>query len=186
MYDFLAVLLVAPPDAALLAHTRDLRGDGTPIGQAIGALSRVADEMDEAAVRREFDRLFIGVGRGELLPYASYYLTGFLNERPLARLRQDMAGLGIVRSPQVSEPEDHIASLCEMMAGLIVGRFGSSAALPVQKTFFDRHLGLWAEPFFADLGHAASAGFYVPVGMLGRAFIEIEKEAFGMTGQVPG
>ena len=181
-YDFLAALLARPPKSDLIARTRALRGDDTPLGEAVAALSRVASTVNETAVEREFNRLFIGVGRGEVLPYASYYMTGFLNEKPLAVLRQDMGRLGIERAPNVFEPEDNIASLCEMMAGLILGRFGKPAALQVQRDFFNKHLAPWAGHFFTDLERAEGSFFYAPVGAAGRKYVEIEKEAFRMAG----
>ncbi len=178
LYDFLSALLAAPPKRELLARAAALEGDQTEIGRGIAALARVAAAASEESVEREFTELFIGVGRGELMPYASYYLTGFLNEKPLALLRDDMRRLGIARAPNVFEPEDNIASLCEMMAGLIRGRFGAPAPLAEQKTFFNRHLGPWARHFFADLEAARSAVFYAPVGRIGAVFMEIEAEAF--------
>ena len=129
----------------------------------------------------EYNALFIGLGRGELLPYASYYLTGFLNEKPLANLRADMAALAITRAPNVFEPEDNIASLMEMMAGMIVGRFGAPVALSRQRDFFNRHVGIWAGHFFADLQAAKTSVLYASVGAVGSALIEIEREAYRMT-----
>jgi len=134
------------------------------------------------AVESEFNALFIGLGRGELLPYASYYLTGFLNEKPLASLRRDMAARGMRRAENVYEPEDNIASLMEMMAGLIRGRFGAPATLEDQRTFFSRHIGPWAGHFFTDLEGAQSSVLYASVGALGRVFMEIEAEGFRMSG----
>jgi len=185
LYDFLAALLASPPTAELIEKTRSLEGDETPLGQAIGALSKVAGQASPASVEREFNRLFIGIGRGELLPYASYYMTGFLHEKPLAVLRNDMARLGIERAPSVYEPEDNIASLCEMMAGLILGRFGDPAPVSVQRDFFNRHVAPWAGPFFTDLEGAKNSLFYAPVGAIGSAFMEIEKVAFRMAGEGP-
>lgn len=179
-YDFLGLLLSAPPDPTVLAQTAALRGDDTDLGQAIAALARVAGVSGPAAVEREFNALFIGLGRGELLPYASYYLTGFLNEKPLARLRADMAARAITRAANVFEPEDNIASLLEMMAGQIAGRFGSPATLDDQKTFWNRHLAPWARHFFADLEAAENSVFYASVGTAGRVFMEIEREGFRM------
>ncbi len=181
-YDFLAALLARPPKTRLIERTRKLTGDETPLGEAIAALSKVASTVNETAAEREFNRLFIGLGRGEVLPYASYYMTGFLNEKPLAVLRQDMARLGIERAPNVFEPEDNIASLCEMMAGLILGRFGKPASLQVQRDFFNKHLAPWATHFFTDLERAEGSFLYAPVGAAGRKFVEIEKEAFRMAG----
>ncbi len=180
LYDYLGVLLSAPPSKALLKKTAALSGDETDLGTAITALARVAASRGEKAAESEFNALFIGVGRGELLPYASYYLTGFLNEKPLAVLRNDMASLQISRAANVFEPEDNIASLCEMMAGMITGRFGKPASLDRQKEFFNRHIGPWAGHFFADLEGAKGSVLYAPVGAIGRVFMEIEKQAFRM------
>lgn len=185
LYDFLAALLSRPADAAMIERCRALSGDESDLGRAIGALSRVAGGTGEKAVEREFNRLFIGVGRGELLPYASFYMTGFLNEKPLAVLRGDMARLGIERAAGTHEPEDGIASLCEMMAGLIHGRFGTPASLETQRDFFARHIAPWAGPFFTDLEGARNSLFYAPVGAIGRLFAGIEKEAFRMSGERP-
>lgn len=183
LYDFLGLVLAAPPDRALLAQCAALSGNDTPLGTAIRALSRVARVTGPAAAEREFNALFIGLGRGELLPYASYYLTGFLNEKPLAQLRGDMAARGITRAPNVYEPEDNIASLMEMMGGLISGRFGQPAAMADQKTFWNRHVGPWAGHFFADLEGAEHSVLYASVGAAGRAFMDIEREAFRMSAE---
>ena len=178
MYDFLAALLARPPDAALLGKSAALSGDDSEVGRAIRTLGRIAAATTPEAIQDEYNTLFIGLGRGELLPYASYYLTGFLNEKPLAALREDMKTLAIVRADDVFEPEDHIASLFEMMAGMIVGRFAEPVSLDRSKRFFDRHIGPWASHFFSDLESARNSVFYAPVGSAGRAFMEIEKEAF--------
>lgn len=178
VYDLLGALLARPPKRELIDRVARLEGEGGEIGRAIAALSRVARAATEQAVEREFFQLFIGVGRGELLPYASYYMTGFLHEKPLALLRNDMARRGIGRTPGVFEPEDNIASLLEMMAGLILGRFGAPASLADQRDFFAAHIGPWAGHFFKDLEGAKASVFYAPVGALGRAFMEIEREAF--------
>ena len=181
MYNFLGLLLAGPPDQMVLDQTAGLSGDDGELGQAINGMARVARITKPAAATREFNALFIGLGRGELLPYASYYLTGFLNEKPLATLRNDMVARGIARSPNVHEPEDNIASLLEMMAGLIVGRFGGAAAsLEDQKAFYNKHLGPWAGHFFADLEAAEHSVLYAPVGTVGRLFMEIEREGFRM------
>lgn len=181
LYDFLATLLARPPDAALLARiaaSAGTAGDDSDLGRAIGAVAAAAKSADPIAVRREFNGLFIGLGRGELMPYASFYLTGFLNEKPLATLRADMARGGMARADDVFEPEDNIASLAEMMAAQITGRFGRPASLAAQRTFFQKHVAPWAGHFFADLEGAKLARFYAPVGTLGRRFMDIEREAF--------
>lgn len=182
LYNYLGLMLSGPPDQLLLDQTAGLTGDQSELGQAINGLARVAAALKPGKVETEFNALFIGLGRGELLPYASYYLTGFLNEKPLATLRSDMAARSIARAPNVFEPEDNIASLMEMMGGLIVGRFGAPATLEDQTTFFNRHIGPWATHFFTDLEGAKTSVLYGSVGAVGRAFMEIEREAFRMSG----
>ncbi|PWR04381.1 molecular chaperone TorD [Meridianimarinicoccus roseus] len=178
LYGFLSALLAGPPDQALLDQTAALQGDTGEMGQAIAGLANVARVTSPKAAEREFTKLFIGLGRGELLPYASYYLTGFLNEKPLATLRRDMAAQGITRAPNVYEPEDNIASLMEMMGGMIAGSFGAPATLETQRTFWNRHVGPWAGHFFSDLESASNSVLYGSVGAIGRLFMDIEREAF--------
>lgn len=179
-YQLLARFLAAPADAALLELASGFEGDDTQLGQARAALARAAARTTPEAARDEYQDLFIGISRGELVPYASYYLTGFLNEKPLAKLRVDMARLGIERTPGVKEPEDHIAAICEMMAGLITGGFGAPLDLTGQRAFFDAHLAPWAGQFFEDLEVAGAAKLYAPVGTLGRVYMGIEQAAFEM------
>ncbi len=180
LYEFLATLLRIEPTDAVVHQVSKLSGDDTSIGQASATLAHLAQQIDGPAVRAEYVDLFIGVGRGELLPYCSYYLTGFLNEKPLAKLRQDMAAIGIARADGVKEPEDHIASLCDMMAGLIRGQFSRSFTLAEQASFFKKHLAPWAGLFFNDLESAKNAVFYAPVGSIGKAFMDIESKSFDM------
>lgn len=174
-YALLSLLLWRAPSEDLLARLGRLRGDASPLGMAHLSLGMAASTAQPKAIDSEFFRLFIGLGRGELLPYASYYLTGFLHERPLAKVRQDLAELGLERVERVHEPEDHIAMLCEVMGGIISGEFASETL--DEKTFFDRHLKPWAGQFFADLETASTTEFYKNVGALGRIFIAIETEA---------
>jgi TorA maturation chaperone TorD len=174
-YALLATLLSAAPSKNFLDQISQLSGDDTPLGRAHAGLAEAAASA-VVGVEREFFDLFIGLGRGELLPYASYYLTGFLNERPLSRLRADLAALGIERAPNNSEPEDHAATLCEIMSGFAGGRF--TASDEAQRSFFEKHLLPWIGRFFADMETAEKAKFYRAVGALGRRFIEIETEAF--------
>ncbi|SLN72679.1 chaperone protein TorD [Roseivivax jejudonensis] len=182
LYNYFGLMLSGPPDETLLAQTAALSGDAeTDLGRAIAALSERAGAKSPRDARREFNALFIGLGRGELLPYASYYLTGFLNEKPLATLRRDLRARTIARAPNVYEPEDNIATLMEVMGGLIVGRFGTPSPIDDQRTFFNRHVAPWAGHFFADLETAKSADLYAPLGSAGRAFMEIEREAFRLT-----
>jgi TorA maturation chaperone TorD len=177
-YALLATLLARAPDQALLDRLATLRGDATPIGLAHAALAESASRTDVDKVAREYFDLFIGIGRGELVPYASYYLTGFLNARPLARLRNDLIKLSIERTEDQVEPEDHAAILCEIMAGLIERRFSTEPG--ADRELFNKHLAPWIARLFADLERAEAADFYRSVGMLGSVFIDIEGQAYAM------
>ena len=177
-YALLAALLARAPDAAMLKRVGEMRGDPSPLGLAHIALADAAAAAEPEKVEREFFDLFIGIGRGELLPYGSYYLTGFLQERPLARLRDDLGALGIARSEGVVEPEDHAAILCEIMSGIISGAFGAPAGSDQQ--IFEKHLKPWLARLFADMEQAESADFYRRVGAVGRQFVEIEAQAFAL------
>jgi TorA maturation chaperone TorD len=175
LFALLGRLMGAAPDEALLGQLRRLCPMPGELGAAYAAVAAGASAATLDSIEREYFDLFIGVGRGELLPYASYYLTGFLHERPLADLRGDLQRLGIERAEGVAEPEDHIAFLCETYAGLIAGAFaaGPEEAAP----FFARHIRPWAARFFADLEKAQAAAFYRGVGQLGRVAVEIEAAA---------
>jgi TorA maturation chaperone TorD len=178
-YVLLATLLSSAPSSALIKQIAQLPDDATPLGRAHGTLANAASNAVAAQVEREYFDLFVGLGRGELLPYASYYLTGFLNERPLSRLRDDLAALGIERVENNCEPEDHAATLCEIMAGLAIERF--AAPPEAQRAFFEKHVAPWMGRLFADMENATSAKFYRSVGSLGRLFLEIESEGFALT-----
>lgn len=175
LFALLGRLLVAAPDARLLDALTALRSGRTPLGEAYGALAKAAAATDSVATEREFHDLFIGLGRGELVPFGSYYLTGFLHERPLADLRADLARLGLERADGVAEPEDHIGSECEVYAGLLSGSFEGGAG--EAEAFFVKHLRPWAGRFFADLEQAQAARFYRAVGQLGRVAVDIEQAA---------
>lgn len=175
-YALLASLLLRAPDGALLKRLATLRGDASPIGVAHIALAEAAANTTAQRVEREFFDLFIGVGRGELLPYGSYYLTGFLHERPLARLRDELNRMGIERAEGVYEPEDHAGILCEIMSGLASGRLPAPPGS--DQVIFEKHMAPWMVRFFTDLENAEAADFYRRLGTLGRRFMDIEAEAF--------
>ncbi|MFP6713024.1 MAG: molecular chaperone TorD family protein [Rhodospirillales bacterium] len=177
-YLLLSRLLGAPADTELLSLIQDLEGDDTAIGAAVSDLKKIAKTISVEQATEEYETLFIGVTKGELIPFKSYYLTGFLNEKPLAELREHMDELGIAKSDDVSEPEDHIAFLCEMMHGLIVGTFGKPLSLAEQSRFFDNHIANWAPKFFEELEVAESAHLFAPLGRIGKLFMEVEGEAF--------
>ena len=177
-YALIAALLTRAPDAQLLSNLSELRADPTPLGLAHAALAQAASDTSAERVEREYFDLFIGLGRGELLPYASYYLTGFLHDRPLARLREDLGAIGIARAEGVVEPEDHAGILCEIMSGLASNRL--PAPPESDRMIFEKHMAPWIGRFFTDLERAQTADFYRRVGTLGRVFMDIEAEAFNL------
>lgn len=182
-YGLLARVLSGPMDDEAISAMRALDGhdDDSPLGKAIAAFGKLSVRTTTAKAEEEYSDLFYGDGSGgELTPYASYYLTGLVYDKPLAELRGDMTLLGIEVAEGNSEPEDHIASLCEMMHGLLTGALGGATGHTQAKAFFDKHLAPWAEKFFVDLEGAQSAVLYMPVGTIGRLFMEIEREAFEM------
>ncbi|WP_341894709.1 molecular chaperone TorD family protein [Ferrovibrio terrae] len=173
--------LARRPDTALLTALAQLKGDASPMGAALADLAEAARAISLERAQDEYDALFIGLPRGELVPYASFYRTGFLYERPLAKLRGDMEKLGYARADHVAEPEDHMGALCELMALLIRGGEGRGPAeLATQERLFRQHIAPWGERFFTDLEQAPSAKLYRPLGTAGRLFMLIETQAFAM------
>ena len=174
IYSLLAALLRDYPQPAALDYAAQLSTDTadekTDLTVAFAMLALAAQHSDTEALRDEYHTLFIGLGRGELVPYGSWYQTGFLMEKPLGQLRADLAALGFERDDSVREPEDHIAALCEVMAYLVA----DNAPIETQRRFFETHLGSWAEQFFDDLANADNAVFYRSVARLGTAFLAIE------------
>ena len=180
MYQFLAGILQREPSEELIKSYNTLEGDETPVGKAFGVLANLAKKIPVSEIRSEYHNLFIGVGRGELLPYGSFYITGFLHDKPLAELRRDLNAMGIQREDAFKEPEDHIACLSEVMSGLITGTYGKVFSVAEQRNFYRKHIQPWAEHFFTDLEGANTAIFYSPVGTIGKLFMKIEEEAFEM------
>jgi TorA maturation chaperone TorD len=178
-YALLSVLLSRSPDTQMIGRLALLRGDASPLGSAHTALGEAAGRTNEESVAREYFDLFAGLGKGPLLPYASHYLAGSLYGRPLGRLRETLQQLGIERAAGNSEPEDHAAILCEIMAGLIGGDIAGPAG--ADREFFERHLAPWIRRFFVDLERSESIDFYARVGSLGRAFMDIETEAITLS-----
>jgi len=174
-YALLATLLSRHPDAEMLQRLARLDGDDSPLGLAHAALGAAAASAGAETVRREYFDLFAGLGENGLMPYASFYLAGSLYGRPLERLRDTLQRLGIERVAQ-SEPEDHAAVVCEIMAGLAGGAIPAPAG--TDREFFKTHVAPWIGSFFADLEKSSATAFYVHVGALGRVFIDIETEAF--------
>ncbi len=183
-YALLARVLARPMDDDTLAFVRELdkHADDTPLGAALKKFGALAVRSSRTVAEEEFTVLFYGFGAGgEISPYASFYLTGLVYDRPLAELRQSMKALGIGVVDGNKEPEDHIASLCEMMHGLITGGFGSGIAdLATQREFFNEHLAPWATRVFEDLEACEASNLYAPVGTIGKMFMAIEEEGFRM------
>jgi len=178
LYQLIAAPFSAPPSAEVLQAFAAIEGDNSRLGQALKACADAAGRATQEAEDDAYHELFIGIGSGVLVPFGSYYLTGFLHEKPLAKLRNDMDALGIQHNPDVKEPEDHIASVLEMMAGLIEGRYGTTASLAEQKKFYDAHVSSWASHFFKDLSETKQSAFFAALGVVGSIFMEIEAQAF--------
>jgi TorA maturation chaperone TorD len=179
-YALLAMLLRRSPDARMIERLARLGGDATPLGAAHAALAKAARRVTAAGVECEYFDLFAGLRPGGLFPYASHYLTGALQGRPLALLREALQRLRIERTPDETEPEDHAAILCAIMSGLAEARFTAPAG--ADREIFEEHLAPWIARFFADLEKAERADFYAAVGGLGRTFVAIEGEAFALPG----
>jgi len=178
-YSLLAALLRNAPDADVLAYclSLDTTDQKSELGAAVNTLVLAAKHSEPQRLKEEFHELFIGLGRGELVPYGSWYQTGFLMERPLGQLRADLAKLGFERSDDVHEPEDHIAALMEVMAMLIY----EGAPQEQQRLFFETHISSWAKDFMKDLSLAETATFYRSVARLGSAFVAIESQYLSLT-----
>jgi TorA maturation chaperone TorD len=179
-YGLLAALLRASPDQALLDHLGNLSPDGDAepdeLTQAMSELADVAGKVDPDQLEDEYNALFIGIGKGEVVPFGSWYMTGFLMEQPLSDLRNDLQVLGFERDANTREPEDHAGAIFEVFSVMISDDF----SLDQQQDFFEKHMQPWLKLFFADLGKARSAQFYKPVAHFGAAFIELEQTYLSM------
>ncbi|HET8808556.1 MAG TPA: molecular chaperone TorD family protein [Methylophaga sp.] len=179
IYALLAILLARPADADLLNNIAALKVESpdADMGIAWQQLIVAAKNTNAEAQSREYHQLFIGLTQGEVIPYASYYKTGFLNEKPLADLRADLGKLGLARHDDKKEPEDHVAALCDVMR-LILTANGTPVVTAEQ--FFNQHMGQWLLRFFADLQKATSADFYVAVAVFGQQFFTDENQRFSV------
>lgn len=178
-YHTLAALLRDVPQVDVLnqiSALADIQTRNDELGLTMSMLGLAARDRSLSQIDDEFHNLFIGLGRGELVPYASWYLTGFLMEKPLALLRDDLMALGFERTPSTFEPEDHVAALCEVMAMLI----SENQPMQTQIEFFQSHLANWVDRFYADLSQAKQAVFYRAVGRFGAAFFELERDYLAM------
>ena len=184
LYGLLAQLFYAPPAPELLAKLRVAATEAPAAGGFLEepwrALVGVARELSDDAIADEYNALFGGVGKPEVYLYGSHYLSGFLNEKPLARLRTELSSLGLARDEAMSDTEDHIAYLCEVMRYLIAGDDVAVANLARQQSFFAEHLQPWSVALVdAIVGHP-KARFYAAVAELTRAFVSVEAQGFDM------
>jgi TorA maturation chaperone TorD len=181
LYSVLSSLLYAPPPQAILDTVASSRAEGDGVLEhAWDALAATCREAKEDRVREEYEHLFIGVGKPEIMLFGSYYLSGFLMEKPLAALRTDLAALGLQRAESVTESEDHIATLCEVMRYLITADDIEIANLGSQKKFFTAHIRPWAGQLWSAIENHPQARFYAPVARLARCFFDVEMQAFDM------
>lgn len=179
-YALLAALLAKPPEDELLQQLKNIVADkdeDKDIVNAWNMLRLAAERNTTNLIADEYFTLFIGVGKGELIPFSSWYLTGYLMERPLAHLRSRLAELGYERQDDVHEPEDHVAALCEVMGQLILDE---ETDFETEKKFYQDFISNWMERFFSDLQKTETSGFYRAVGQLGESFLDIEKRYFSM------
>ena len=185
MYALFARLLYAPDGQLLqaIASADEIVAEtaNAPLAEAWRALASAAEACDAEAVIDEYEKLFIGVGRPEVMLFGSYYLAGFMMEKPLAILRDDLAKLGFARHDSVNEPEDHLSALCDVMRYLIIGDENRDAAgLEQQKQFFTSHIQTWYERFCDAALESKSANFYKHVARFIKVFFKIETESFEM------
>jgi TorA maturation chaperone TorD len=176
-YVMLASLLGQSPSEELLNILRNLHWEETlpeMLDHALGALRQAAHDHSHAALEDEFNKLFVGLGSGEMVPYASWYRGKKIQSSPLASLRSDLIDLGIVRQESSHESEDHAGALCETMA--IISQKPNDIPHAAQARFFHRHVAPWMMTFFKDLQSAKSADFFRKVGLFGSCFLEAENE----------
>ena len=186
LYGLLSALYYAPPGADLLAQLRLAATEAPAAGGLLEepwrALVGLAREMTGPAIEAEYQRLFGGIGKPEVYLYGSHFLSGFLNEKPLARLRTDLAGLELARSEDMSETEDHIAYLCEVMRYLIAADAAAEHQLLRQQEFFASHLQPWVGLLCDALASHPAARFYAALALLTRHFMDVEAQGFDMPG----
>ncbi|MBK6594729.1 MAG: molecular chaperone TorD family protein [Burkholderiales bacterium] len=184
LYGLLALVYYAPPAPDLIAQLRvavtQAPAAGGFLEEPWRVLVGVARELDDATIAAEYTTLFGGVGKPEVYLFGSFYLSGFLNEKPLAALRADIAELGLARDDAMSETEDHFAYLCEVMRYLIAGDDVAVANLTRQRAFFATHVQPWAQRMCDALQAHPKARFYAAVAALTSAFLAVEAQGFDM------
>jgi TorA maturation chaperone TorD len=184
VYGLLAALYYAPPNAELLAQLRvavtEAPAKGGLLEEPWRDVVAAARNADDATIQAEYNALFGGVGKPEVYVFGSHYLSGFLNEKPLARLRTDLAKLGLQRDETMPETEDHFAYLCEVMRYLIAGDDVTVANLTQQKGFFGDHVQAWTPAMCDAVAAHPRAKFYAALAGFTRAFLSVETQGFDM------
>jgi TorA maturation chaperone TorD len=184
VYGLLAALYYAPPGAELFEQLRvaatEAPAEGGFLEEPWRSLVSVARDLDLQTVTTEYNALFGGVGKPEVYLFGSHYLSGFLNEKPLAKLRDDLAALGLARDETMPETEDHIAYLCEVMRYLIAGDDVAVANLTKQREFFAAHLQPWVNLMCDAIAAHPRARFYAGLAEFTRAFVSVEMQGFDM------
>ncbi|TFZ01519.1 TorD/DmsD family molecular chaperone [Ramlibacter rhizophilus] len=186
VYGVLAQLWYAPITPELLEALRvaptDAPTQGGFLEEPWRELVGISRAMSRDEVAAEYDALFGGVGKPEVYLFGSHYLSGFLNEKPLAKLREDLAALSLTRGDAMSETEDHFAYLCEVMRYLIAGDDVAVANLTKQREFFTEHLQPWATGMCEAVSAHPRARFYAVLADFTRAFLNVEQQGFDMLG----
>ncbi|PZP32080.1 MAG: hypothetical protein DI603_11535 [Roseateles depolymerans] len=184
LYGLLARLWLAPPDAALLTEFQVAVTEAPEPGGHLEApwqdLVAAMRATTAAQAAQEYSALFGGVGKPDVFVYGSYYQAGFLNEKPLAALRTDLALLGLARDEQAGETEDHIAFVFEVMRWLIAGDDIAVCNLEQQRRFFRAHVQTWVEALCDAVAAHPAAQLTAALAGLTRAFVEVEAQAFDM------
>jgi TorA maturation chaperone TorD len=184
VYGLVSQLFYAPPQAGLLEALRlaptEAPAAGGFLEEPWRQLVGTARALGEEEIAREYDALFGGVGKPELYLFGSHYLSGFLNEKPVARLRSDLAALGLDRNEHVPETEDHISYLFEVMRYLIAGDDVAVANLTKQCEFFALHIQPWANEMCDAVAAHPKARFYASLAVFTKAFLGIEAQGFDM------
>lgn len=174
IYLLLSALFRSAPSKEMLDFLKSLEVEpsASAMQQAWIALQHAANQADREDLEDEYQNLFIGIGRGEVVPFGSWHRTGSMMEKPLAEIRHDLELLGIERADNVKEPEDHISALCEVMAMLTEEEEG------LQQAVFNKHIAPWFNAFTHQLGNAESVDFYKPAAQLCDAFLTLEQVRF--------
>jgi len=176
-YVLLAALLNSPPDQEFINLIRNIQWDEDlqkTMQQQLASLKQACSSCTEEDIAAEFHRLFVGLGRGELVPYASWYREKMIQSATLAAIRSDLRQLGIIRRSDTYESEDHAGALCEIMA--LVSQEANAIPHNDQASFFNDHINPWMPDFFRDVQAARNIVFYRDVGALGSCFLQAENE----------